>query len=288
MGSIDNHQSNTFTKLLLLGDSKAGKSTSLESLVNAGYHLRILDFDNLLDGLKEKIMANCPTMAKNVEYRTIRDKYKSGPTGPCIDGTAKAFIDAMRMLDHWKYDDIDLGSPKSWGENTIVVIDSLTRLCDAAYAYHMSLAGPKADGRSVFFTAQKAVEMMLANLTSDDFETNVIVICHGIYQDLPDGTTKIFPSGLGQKLSPKIPSYFPVYVRYKNTAGKRTIQLEADSMIDLAMPKIGGFATKSLPIESGLATIFETLRGKPADSPKPAVATDLASVKPKSVTLRRV
>jgi AAA domain len=283
MPSIADHQSNLYTKLLLLGDAKSGKTTSLESLVNAGYKLRILDFDNLLDGLKDKIMSSCPEMARNVEYRTIRDKYKSGPLGPGIDGTAKAFIDAMKMLDNWKYDDTDLGSPKEWGDEIILVIDSLTRLCDAAFAYHASIAGPKADGRAVFFSAQKAVEMMLANLTSEHFETNVIVICHGVYQDLPDGTTKIFPSGLGQKLSPKIPSYFPVYVRYKNAAGKRTIQIETDSMIDLAMPKLGTFKDKSLPIETGLATIFETLRGKPTDAPKPAVAP-----RPKSVTLRRV
>jgi AAA domain-containing protein len=280
MPSIADHQSNLYTKLLLLGDAKSGKTTSLESLVNAGYHLRILDMDNLLDGLKDKVMRDCPEMAKNVEFRTLRDKYKTGPLGPAVDGTAKAFIDAMKMLDNWKYDDVDLGTPKAWGPETILVVDSLTRLCDAAFAYHRSLAGPKTDGRMIFFAAQQAVEMTLANLTSEHFETNVIVVCHGIYQDLPDGTTKIFPSGLGQKLSPKIPSYFPVYVRYKNLAGKRTIQIESDVMIDLAMPKLQAFAGKTLPIETGLATIFETLRGK-------AVKID-PPIKPKSVTLRRV
>ena len=34
------------------------------------------------------------------------------------------------------------------------------------------------------------------------FATNLIVIAHGTYMDLPDGTTKIFPQGVGQKLSP--------------------------------------------------------------------------------------
>ena len=38
-----------------------------------------------------------------------------------------------------------------------------------------------------------------------DTGTNVIVIAHGTYLDLPDGTKKIFPQGVGQKLSPKIP-----------------------------------------------------------------------------------
>jgi len=68
-----------------------------------------------------------------VEYRTLRDKYKTGPLGVALDGPAKAFVDAMKMLDHWKYDDIDYGKPKEWGSDCILVIDSLSRLCDAAY-----------------------------------------------------------------------------------------------------------------------------------------------------------
>jgi hypothetical protein len=78
--------------------------------------------------------------------------------------------------------------------------------------------------------------------------------------DLPDGTKKIFPQGVGKALSPKIPQYFPTYVRYKNIAGKRTIQLKSDAMIDLA----NGIPTgvpDSLPVETGLATYFELLRG---------------------------
>jgi AAA domain len=277
MPSLADHHSSSVTKLLLLGDAKSGKTTSLASLVGAGYKLRILDMDNLLDGLKERVMAECPEKAENVDFVTIRDKYKTGPLGPQIDGPAKAFIQAMKMLDHWKYDEVDLGKPKEWGDDTILVVDSLSRLIDSAYAYHKSIAIPgksgEIDGRAVFYDAQRATEMALANLTSVNFVTNVIVICHGVYQELPDKTTKILPSGLGKALSPKIPSYFPVYIRYKNLAGKRTVQIETDAMIDLAMPKIGAFKDKSLPIDTGLATIFQTLHATPA--------------KPKSVTLRR-
>ena len=284
MPSISEHQSNLFTKLLVLGDAKSGKTTALESLVAAGYKLRILDMDNLLDGLKDKVMRDCPAKAANVDFRTLRDKYKSGPTGPMLDGPATAFISAMKMLDNWKYDEVNLGHPAAWGPDTILVIDGLSRLCDAAYDYHASIAGPKTDGRAIYGAAQDAAEMVLANLTSVSFATNVIVVCHSMYMDLPDGTKKIFPQGVGQKLSPKIPSYFPVYIRFKNNVGKRVIQIESDVMIDLAMPKLGAFAGKTLPIETGLATIFETLRGKEAktDPPKPAPA------RPKSVILRRV
>jgi hypothetical protein len=279
MPNITEHQSNEFTKLLLLGDAKSGKTTSLESLVAAGYKLRILDMDNLLDSFKVKVMRDSPAMAPNVEYITIRDKYKTGPLGPSLDGPATAFIKAMKLLDNWKYDGTDLGKPKEWGSDCILVIDSLSRLCDAAYDYHTSIApvgkSGETHGQAIYGSAQDAVEMVLANLTSAAFRTNVIVVCHGVYMEMPDKTKKIFPQGVGQKLSPKIPQYFPVYIRYKFAASKRVIQVESDAMIDLAMPSLGGFEGKTLSVETGLAEIFSVLRGKPlakAAAPTPKVA----------------
>lgn len=278
MPSLANHQSNQFTKILLIGDAKSGKTGSLVSLVKAGYKLRILDFDNLLDILKFKVMEECPENLGNVEFVTVRDKYKSGATGSQIDGKPKAWIDAIKLLDSWKYEDTDLGKPSDWGADCILVVDSLSRLCDAAYDFHEGII-PRGksgdyDGRAVYGNAQDDVEKVLAMLTSRGFATNLIVIAHGQYMDLPDGTKKIFPQGVGQKLSPKIPQYFPNYIRYKNKNGKRTIQLESDSMIDLANTR-PGFLDKELPIETGLATFFSALRDTPTQE------------KPKSVTLVR-
>ena len=272
MPSLSNHQSNEYVKLLLVGDSKSGKTGSLVSLVKAGYKLRIVDFDNLLDILVKLIQEHCPDKIDNVEFRTFRDVSKMTAAGPLI-AAPKAFIDATKMLDRWKYKDdeeneIDLGVPSDWGPDIILVIDSLSRLCDAAYDWCESVipkskSGGEFDGRAVYGNAQDAVESMLAMLTSKSFACNLIVIAHGQYMDLPDGTTKIFPQGVGQKLSPKIPQYFPNYVRYKNIGGKRTIQLESDGLIDLANTNPAAMPGKSLPIESGLADFFEALLPKP-------------------------
>ena len=133
MPSLANHQSNQFTKLLLIGDAKSGKTGSLVSLVKAGYKLRILDFDNLLDILKFKAMEECPDKLDNVEFVTVRDNYKAGASGSQIDGKPKAWITAIKLLDNWKYDDTDLGRPADWGPDCILIVDSLSRLCDAAY-----------------------------------------------------------------------------------------------------------------------------------------------------------
>lgn len=269
MPNLAQHQSNSFTKLLLIGDAKSGKTGSLVSLVKAGYKLRVLDFDNLLDILKYKILEECPDKINNVEFRTLRDKYKSSPMGMMIDGRPKAWIESLRMLNQWKYtddegNDVDLGNPAEWGSDCILIIDSLSRWCDAAYNFHEAII-PRGksgdfDGRAVYGNAQDDVEKQLASLTSDTLATNVIVVAHGQYMDLPDGTKKIFPQGVGQKLSPKIPQYFPNYIRYKNRNGKREIQLESDSMIDLANTNPSKLSGKTLPIETGLAEFFASLR----------------------------
>jgi hypothetical protein len=132
------------------------------------------------------------------------------------------------------------------------------------------------------FTSRLFREGNLATTMDARSTTNLIVIAHGIYQDLPDGTTKIFPQGVGQKLSPKIPQYFPNYIRYKNVGGKRIMQLVSDPMIDLANTRPDAFKEKTLPIETGLAEFFAALRGQPA-KPEEAPAP-----RPSSLTLRRV
>jgi len=276
MPSLANHQSNDYVKLLLLGDAKSGKTGSLVSLVKAGYKLRILDLDNLLDILVGLVKRECPQMIDNVEVRTVRDKRKMTPAGPIIDGAPVAYINAIKLLDHWKYTEdgveYDFGKPYTWGPECILVIDSLSRLCDACYDWREPLTGHN-DPRATYGDAQDSIENVLATLTSKSFETNVIVIAHGTLLDLPDGTKKIFPQGVGKALSPKIPQYFPSYIRYKNLGGKRTIQLESDPMIDLANPRPGAFAGKSLDIETGLAEFFAVLRGQPATTtaPKPTI-----------------
>ena len=76
MPSLSAHQSNSYVKLLLIGDAKSGKTGSLISLVKAGYRLRILDLDNLLYILAKLIEEQCPSLVDSVEFRTLRDDRK--------------------------------------------------------------------------------------------------------------------------------------------------------------------------------------------------------------------
>jgi hypothetical protein len=77
---------------------------------------------------------------------------------------------------------------------------------------------------------------------------------------MPDKTVKLFPQGPGQKLSPKIPSYFPSFVLYsQSTDGKRTIHTASTPLMDLATPA-PFLIDKSYPAETGLAAIFAALK----------------------------
>ena len=297
MPTLEKHQSNEYTKLLVLGDSGSGKSGALASLVKSGYHLRIVDMDNGLETLKQFVIKECPEKIESVEFRTLRDKRKASPSGPIIDGSPKAFIEAIRMLDRWRYVDggneIDLGVPAEWGPDVILVIDSLTFLSDAAYDWREPLTPKgkegKYDQRAVYKDAQDAIESVLALVTSEAFRTNVIVTSHVKYVDNPDGTKKGYPTAVGSALSPQIPRYFNTVALFQTKAGgKRTLHTAATAMIDLKNPK--PFAIeKEYPIETGMADVFAALRSPPTQEEKPTpTAPPLITSKPKLIkSLRR-
>src|SRR6516225_4196238 len=154
MTSLAQHQSNKYTKMLLMGHPKAGKTGSITSLV-PDFDLRILDLDNGLDVLKMHVEKYYPNRLDSVEFRTLRDQYKMTPTGPeCVRPTA--FNDAMKMLTHWKYDDVDLGAPAEWGSDCILALDSLTFLGTAAFNAVEPMSGK--DKRAAYGNAQRALE----------------------------------------------------------------------------------------------------------------------------------
>jgi hypothetical protein len=278
MPTLDKHQSNEYTKMLVEGDPGSGKTGALASLVAAGYKLRILDYDNGLEALKQFVSRDHPEKLKEIEYRTLRDKRKASPDGPIIDGMPKAFVDGIKMFDRWRYrtDDgteIDLGVPATWGPNCILVLDSLTFFSDAAFDFREPLVPRSRDGkydqRAVYKDAQDAIEKVIALLTSESFHTNVIVNTHIRYVDNDDGTRKGYPTAVGAALSPQIPAYFnSVALCRTKPGGKRVIQTAATSLIDLKNPKPFAMLPE-YTIETGLADFFAVLKAKPTPQQKP-------------------
>ena len=253
-----------FVKTILLGDSGAGKTGALVSLVKAGYKVRILDMDNkVATGILPKaIMRECPDKIGNVDYESFRDRMKASALGPIFDGVPQSFTKAMELLNKWT----DGSVPATWGPETVLVLDSLTFLGDAAFNWAKAMSPGVKDPRQWFYTAQKATEDVIGLLTAENMRTNVIVICHVSWSQKTDSSgvtlTKGYPASIGKALDNTIPAYFDnmILAQASTTVPvKRTIQTAQTSMVDLKNPASFSMLP-TLPLETGLATFFEELR----------------------------
>ena len=252
MPTLDQHQSSDYTKILYIGDSSSGKTGSLVSLLSDGYRFRIIDMDNGLTALKtygKKAGADLSL----IEYETYRDEFRMTPTGPMPKGVPKAFTGAMAKLTEWS----EIEDPRS-----ITVIDSLTFLGKAAMAWAKGMNPTVKDPRQWFYTAQQAVETVLAMITSEAYKQNVIIISHVNYKEVMQDVHKGYPSAVGSALGPTIASYFDTLILAEATGSgtnvKRRIKTMPTGVVDLKMPTSG--IDKELPLETGLSTIFTELK----------------------------
>lgn len=261
MPTLDLLVTKPFVKLLLVGDSGTGKTGALYPLIEDGYKLKVLDYDNKIAGgiLPILIRSKCPDKLKNVDVQVLRDQLKASALGPIVDGLPQAFVKGMELMDKWP----DGTMPKAWGVNdpdVIFVLDSLTFMSDAAFAWARGMNPSAKDPRQWFYTAQQAVEGVIALLTSAKMECNVIVIAHVDWQNRPDGTMKGYPTTVGRALGPTIPAYFENMALCQTMAGKRTIQTAPTALIDLKSPAAFKLVP-TMPQETGLRDFFKTLRG---------------------------
>lgn len=245
------------TKMIILGSSGTGKTGALASLVNAGYKLRILDMDNKIQGgiLPILVQRDCSDKMANVQYESLRDKWKASAIGHMPDGMPTAYTKALALMDKWS----DGTIPKTWGPDHIFVLDSLTFFADAAFNWAQAMNPSSKDPRQWYWTAQQGVLHTLDVLTSDEFKANVIVIAHVAYEKFPDGSMKGLPAAIGSAIDKDVPTYFENMAMTQIVGGKRTIQTAPTALVDLKNPASFKMLP-TLPIETGLADFFKTLR----------------------------
>lgn len=258
MPSLKDAPATKLVKALVLGESGSGKTGSLVSLVKAGYKLHILDFDNkVADGiLPILIKTQCPENLANVDFEPLRDKFKATAAGHVFDGVPQSYTRCLGLLDKWS----DGSTPKDWGPDHFLVLDSLKFCAEAIYNWAKAMSPGVKDPRQWFYTAQQGVAHILDNLTAKWFNTNVLVMAHVEYQARMDGAMKGLPISIGKALGPDIPTYFDnmILCRTEGT-NVRLIQTVATAMIDLKNPA-SAVMKPSLPIETGLAEFVKTLR----------------------------
>lgn len=262
MATLDQHIGSKFVKLLYVGDSGVGKTGSLAPLVTElGIKLHILDYDNGVQILKSFVPSDKWNL---IDVETRRDKYKASKRGaytvPVISGIPAAFTDGLGLLEKWT----DGTDPSKWGKDRVLILDSGSGLGRAAYEWAKYMAPTVKDPRQWFYTAQQGVEDVISLLTSEAFETNVIVISHIRYQEGDNNSRKGYPNTVGAALGPIIPRYFNTLIQAEvSGSGKnarRVIRTLPTGVVDLKTPEPFKL-NEDLPLGSGLATIFNTLRG---------------------------
>lgn len=259
MPSLADHHSDKFVKMIYIGDSSTGKTGSLVSLLADGYKFGILDMDNGLDSLVQFGRKQCPDKLVNVDYETRRDKLKATNSGPIVSGRPKAFVEALGLMTQWS----DGSDPAEWGEDKIFVLDSLSAFGKAAFEWAKGMNPTAKDPRQWYHQAQQAVENTLALLTSEDFHANVIVISHVNYKEVTEGNHKGYANAIGSALGPTIPKYFNTLILAESSGSgknvRRRIKTVPTGIIDLKNPSPFKIEAE-LPLETGMSTIFSTLK----------------------------
>lgn len=269
MPTLNEHPSLELVKALYMGDSGAGKTGSIASLVKAGLKVRIYDFDSLLTPLVQYVLRTCPENIGNVSYQTFTDKMKGIDNPgimqgkvlkvmPFVDGQPKAFSNGVKQLNHWKTPEEDLGIPSEWGKDTVVVIDTLTTMATAAFRYCEALNPLAMEPQSTYFAAQRMVTQVLALLTSEQFATNVLVLAHIDYSKNQFDLTKGFPRAIGSALQTQIAPFFNCVLMAED---QKWIRTRSTGIVDLKNP-VSFKVEEKLPLDTGLATFFEAVTTK--------------------------
>lgn len=271
MPTLADHRARKPVKLLNVGDSGTGKTGAIASLIDAGYKVRILDFDNGLDVLPFHVKDK--NKLSNVNYLTITEQMQMSQFGPVPKNLApKAFSRGMKMLDHWKYTDkdtgevVDFGPITKWDDDCILVIDSLTMMSTAALYWARGISSSltqKYVRQDDWQLAMNAIEGMLGMLYEEEVRCNVILKSH-LVPIGEDENEKFFPSTLGKKLPPKVGRYFNTMVLTKaigtGQSVKRVIRTVPESKVACKVPVQG--LKEELPISNGLLTIFKAVKGE--------------------------
>lgn len=265
MPKASQHPSSKFARLLVMGPSGTGKTGSLLSLLQAGYQVSVIDMDNGMDWLVNKLRTSHPELLDKLDYQTFKDKYKLTSAGPQYSGVPNAYTKAIQALEKWD----DGTIPSQWGPDRVLVLDSLTFFGNSAYNWKDALNPTVKDKRQIYGNAQEAVADILDAVTSPDFQTNVIVFTHVRWITVTDDkgnetVVKGGPSSIGAALMDRIGTYFNT-VGLAESVGqgssvRRQIRFTPTGLIDLKNAAVG-MPDTPLPLSTALADFFKAAKG---------------------------
>lgn len=276
MTKLRNHQSGQTTKLLLIGDTGAGKTGSIASLAAAGYNIYFVDVDNGLDVLRSVLTHPAspypPDAADRVSFVTMTDKMKQS-ANTLIPITASVWTRVIKLLNgELPWGDEPAKKVLDMTPQDVLVIDSLTFLSKAALAFILSMNGRlgKRPQLGDWGDGQALVEGLLEMLYDENVRCNVIMISHITFIGEENGPVQGYPSTLGKALPPKVGRYFNSTLQVKSTgigsALTRKIVTQTVSTVELKNANPLG-VKKEYPLATGLADFFKDVRSGASPAP---------------------
>lgn len=264
MTKLGDHQSSHITKMLLIGDSGAGKTGALASLAQAGFNLRIIDLDNGVDVLANLLRDQRSPYGREalarVDVETVTDSMKN-VNGKLIPGKATVWQRTINLLDKWPL----FGPVSTWTEKDILVIDSLTMLSTAALNQILSMNARlgQQPQQSDWYGGQQLIEGLLQMLYDDGIKCNVIVISHIAYIGEDNGPMHGYPNTLGKALPPKVGRYFNSILMVRKAGSGQSVarKIHTNPVGLVELKNTSPLRVKSdYPLESGLADYFRDIR----------------------------
>lgn len=274
---------------LIVGYPGGGKTGAVAALLNAGFKVRMIDFEKNYTPL---LQFTDRDKLQNLDIVTFQDKLADNQ-GKFIEaeGLPTAFNGAIKMLKHWKYDNpdgttTDLGRPSEWGTDTVLLTDSLTAMGEAANRRALKMLnrtimnknftvwGVAAEDqinliKLIHKNMPHAHHVMLAHLQmigpdtinkedEEKFGGTNADIKEAMAEILP---TRLYPKAITKNLSTIIHKEFSTMIKAEQiTRNGRTIRVlttTGDDALDLKVPAKN--VKSDYPIDTGLAEIFKLL-----------------------------
>lgn len=219
-------------KALNYGEAGTGKTYSSHTLFKAGYKIRFLAAENnAISGIQKAVEAYEKAGGKLTEdqfalmiparpKKTLAEMVQSQNNFVTVpletqfknaDPNRKNYTRYLEILkSQISFKDTetgkDYGSVESWGPDTVLIVDSLTIICEAIMA--ATVGGKLAISQPEWGTMQKTLVEFMRFLT-EDLKCNLIILAHPTKEVDPVlGVQRIYPDNLGQALNNKLPTYF--------------------------------------------------------------------------------
>ena len=287
-------------KAFKVGKQGHGKTGADACLVAMGYKLRILDFDNGSDILKNLLTNDYYPYKKYMETHKIP---LQGAISVCkiseqmvkkietignvaysreSPKDARGFTKVIDMLENWVDGDLKLGPIETWDSNCILSLDTLGTLADLAY-FHIQVLNGRLGARQEGFDYQRDVggaqgilKNLMQKLFSPLIKCNILINAHITYVDESKGSFERpnlesisdpigYPQAIGRALSPVIGKWFNNVFIIEQT-GSGVSEKHEICTVPLkniaAKNSLPGLLKSRYPIETGLAEIFCALRGE--------------------------